>query len=113
MTAFRDAYGVTNPKDVQELERALVNRLIYSIGKDPVDTQPRDWFYALAHVVRDLLTVKWMESMRNYYLQDAKRVYYLSMEFLIGRTSITPCSTWAVTTNSSKPWKMWACASRR
>ncbi|CAL1240673.1 glycogen/starch/alpha-glucan phosphorylase [Candidatus Methylocalor cossyra] len=86
MTAFRDAYGVTNPKDVQELERALVNRLIYSIGKDPVDTQPRDWFYALAHVVRDLLTVKWMESMRNYYLQDAKRVYYLSMEFLIGRT---------------------------
>lgn len=73
-------------KDVPELKRALVDRLIYSIGKDPINTQKRDWFLALAHVLRDLLTVKWMESMRSYYLQDSKRVYYLSMEFLIGRT---------------------------
>ncbi|MGZ8218375.1 glycogen/starch/alpha-glucan phosphorylase [Methylomagnum sp.] len=86
MTTDRDAYGALNPKDIPALKRALVNRLIYSIGKDPVDTQERDWFVALAHVVRGLLTVKWMESMRDYYLQDAKRVYYLSMEFLIGRT---------------------------
>jgi starch phosphorylase len=86
MTAYRDAYGVLDSKDTPAIERALVNRLIYSIGKDPLDTQERDWFLALAHVVRDQLTVKWMESMRNYYLQDAKRVYYLSMEFLIGRS---------------------------
>ncbi len=86
MTAYPDAYGALNPKDTSALESALVNRLIYSIGKDPLDTQGRDWFLALAHVVRDQLTAKWMESMRNYYLQDAKRVYYLSMEFLIGRS---------------------------
>ena len=86
MTAYPDAYGALNPKDTSALESALVNRLIYSIGKDPLDTQERDWFLALAHVVRDQLTAKWMESMRNYYLQDAKRVYYLSMEFLIGRS---------------------------
>jgi starch phosphorylase len=85
MTVLRDVYETLEPKNISSLERALVNRLIYSIGKDPVETQERDWFFALAHVVRDLLTVRWMESMRRYYLQDAKRVYYLSMEFLIGR----------------------------
>jgi starch phosphorylase len=86
MTVSRDAYGASNAKNIPDLKQALVDRLIYSIGKDPIDTQERDWFFALAHVVRDQLTVKWMESMRRYYLQDAKRVYYLSMEFLIGRT---------------------------
>ncbi|MFN5745696.1 MAG: glycogen/starch/alpha-glucan family phosphorylase, partial [Methylococcaceae bacterium] len=81
-----DRYGtLLDEKNVSGLEEALVNRLIYSLGKDPIDTSQRDWFYALAHVVRDMLTVKWMDSMRSYYLQDAKRVYYLSMEFLIGR----------------------------
>lgn len=86
MTAQRDTLDTLNPKDVPALERALINRLIYSIGKDPLETQERDWFHALAYVVRDLVTVRWMESMRQYYLQDAKRVYYLSMEFLIGRS---------------------------
>ncbi|WP_077730422.1 glycogen/starch/alpha-glucan phosphorylase [Methylocaldum sp. 14B] len=85
MTVSQDLYELLNPKDIPSLKRALVNRLIYSIGKDPVETQERDWFFALAYVVRDLLTLRWMESMRRYYLQDAKRVYYLSMEFLIGR----------------------------
>jgi starch phosphorylase len=86
MVMDEDRYGtLLDEKNVSGLEEALVNRLIYSLGKDPIDTSQRDWFYALAHVVRDMLTVKWMDSMRSYYLQDAKRVYYLSMEFLIGR----------------------------
>ncbi len=86
MTAQRDNLDTLNPKDTSALKRALINRLIYSIGKDPLETRERDWFHALAYVVRDLVTVRWMESMRQYYLQDAKRVYYLSMEFLIGRS---------------------------
>ncbi len=88
MTVTSDIYEISNPKDIPSLRRALVNRLIYSIGKDPVETNERDWFFALAYVVRDLLTLRWMESMRRYYLQDAKRVYYLSMEFLIGRALV-------------------------
>ena len=87
MTTYRDAYGAAlDSRDISALKSALVNRLIYSVGKDPISTEDRDWFLSLAHVVRDLLTGKWMDSMRSYYLQDAKRVYYLSMEFLIGRT---------------------------
>ena len=86
MTEPRDAAGsAPNPADIPALERALVDRLIFSIGKDPLNTEQRDWFLALARVVRDLLTLRWMESMRSYYLADSKRVYYLSMEFLIGR----------------------------
>ena len=72
--------------DVAQLEKHIVRGLIYLLGKDPVETQQRDWFQALAYVVRDALIAQWMESMRSYYLNDAKRVYYLSMEFLMGRT---------------------------
>ncbi|QSA98837.1 glycogen/starch/alpha-glucan phosphorylase [Methylococcus sp. EFPC2] len=75
-------------KDVAKLKQALVNRLIYTIGKDPVETQPRDWFFALAYVVRDGLTQRWLDTLRTHYLQDVKRVYYLSMEFLIGRALV-------------------------
>jgi starch phosphorylase len=86
MTNHEDSYGMLlSERDIAGLEKAIVHRLMYLLGKDPVDTTQRDWFQALAHVVRDLLTTQWMESMRSYYLQDAKRVYYLSMEFLIGR----------------------------
>lgn len=86
MTTHEDSYGMLlSERDIAGLEKAIVHRLMYLLGKDPIDTTQRDWFQALAHVVRDLLTTQWMESMRSYYLQDAKRVYYLSMEFLIGR----------------------------
>jgi starch phosphorylase len=80
-----ESYNAT-AQDVSALKEALVNRLIYSIGKDPIDTSSRDWFFALAYAVRDRMTLRWMETMRNYYLRDMKRVYYLSMEFLIGRS---------------------------
>ena len=75
-----------DPMDVEVLKQSLVNRLIYTIGKDPLQTTHRDWFLALAQVVRDRMTLRWIETMRGYYLRDMKRVYYLSMEFLIGRT---------------------------
>lgn len=72
--------------DVETLKHSLVQRLEYSIGKDRFTATPRDWFNALAYVTRDRLTERWMETMRTYYNKDAKRVYYLSLEFLIGRT---------------------------
>ena len=86
MSAQHDLCNEVEPTDVEGLKQALVNRLIYSIGKDPLQTTNRDWFLALAQVVRDHMTLRWMETMRGYYLGNVKRVYYLSMEFLIGRT---------------------------
>ena len=86
MSSQPDLIQEIDSMDVETLKRAMINRLIYSIGKDPLETSHRDWFLALAQVVRDRMTLRWMETMRGYYLGDVKRVYYLSMEFLIGRT---------------------------
>ena len=73
-------------KDASTFCHALANHLTYSVGKDHFTATPRDWFFALAHTTRDQLTGRWMETMRRYYRADAKRIYYLSMEFLIGRS---------------------------
>ncbi len=72
--------------DTPSIKRSLLNRLVYSIGKDPINATDRDWFYSAAAVVRERLIERWMETMRSYYREDTKRVYYLSMEFLMGRT---------------------------
>lgn len=72
--------------DTPSIKRSLANRLMYSIGKDPITATERDWFYTSAAVVRERLIERWMETMRSYYREDSKRVYYLSMEFLMGRT---------------------------
>ena len=71
--------------DASAIKSALANRLIYSVGKDPLTATDRDWFNSAAYAVRDRLIERWMETMRAYYRADAKRVYYLSLEFLIGR----------------------------
>ncbi len=71
---------------LDSVKQSLTNHLIFSIGKDPITATDRDWFFTLAGVVRDRLIERWMETMRRYYHNDAKRVYYLSMEFLIGRS---------------------------
>ena len=72
--------------DAESIRRSLYNRLVYTIGKDPITATDRDWFYAAAAVVRERMIERWMETMRSYYVEDRKRVYYLSMEFLMGRT---------------------------
>lgn len=72
--------------DADSIRRSLAQRLVYSIGKDPITATARDWFYAAAHATRERLIERWMETMRSYYRADTKRVYYLSMEFLMGRT---------------------------
>ena len=72
--------------NAQSIKHSLANHLTFSVAKDTITATDRDWFHSLAYVVRDRLIERWMETMRHYYLVDAKRVYYLSLEFLIGRT---------------------------
>src|SRR5512147_1094378 len=72
-------------QDRASLKHSFANRLIYSLGKDPITATHRDWFHTTAYAVRERLMERWMETMRSYYDSDAKRVYYLSMEFLTGR----------------------------
>ncbi len=74
-----------NRDDPDSLRHAVANRLLYSIGKDPATATQADWYAALAQVARDRMVERWMETTRKQYEQKSKRVYYLSMEFLVGR----------------------------
>jgi glycogen phosphorylase len=53
---------------------------------DPAAAGARDKFEAAAHAVRDMLTQRWIQTQQTYDRENPKRVYYLSMEFLIGRS---------------------------
>ncbi len=74
--------------DVESIRQSLANRLEYSAGKDLHTATPRDWTTVVTYTVRDRLIERWMETMRTYYREDSKRVYYLSLEFLTGRALI-------------------------
>src|SRR4051812_6216187 len=47
---------------------------------------PRDSFEAIAHSIRDVLSQRWLKTDQTYQERNVKRVYYLSLEFLMGRT---------------------------
>ena len=72
--------------DADSIRRSMANRLEYTAGKDNFTATTRDWFNVVAYIIRDRMMDRWMETMRSYYRHDSKRVYYLSLEFLIGRT---------------------------
>ena len=69
--------------------RALLSdieaKLIYAVGKTPAAAQPRDWLTASILAARDRVIDGWMASVREAKQSGRKRVYYLSLEFLIGR----------------------------
>ena len=71
--------------DVDALKRSFLEWLVYSVGKDARAATRRDWFHTVALAVRDRVVDRWMDTTRTYYNHDVKRVYYLSLEFLIGR----------------------------
>ncbi|HVZ14878.1 MAG TPA: glycogen/starch/alpha-glucan phosphorylase [Bauldia sp.] len=71
--------------DAETIKAEIVDKLAYSVGKDPIVAKPHDWLAAAILVVRDRAIDRWMESTRAAYTTGAKRVYYLSLEFLIGR----------------------------
>ena len=68
-----------------ELKAAVLAKLTYSVGKIPEVASPRDWFLAVAFATRDIVVDRWFESTAQVYADGRKRVYYLSLEFLIGR----------------------------
>lgn len=80
------AFAPTPPaNDPASLRQAIVDKLMFQVGKDPSAARPEDWLHAAAYAVRDRLVARWMRTTHAQYDQDAKRVYYMSMEFLMGR----------------------------
>ena len=74
------------PNDSAALRRSVAHALLYGGGRYPDLATRQDWYQAVASAVRDRLIERWMETTRRARAADARRIYYLSMEFLIGRT---------------------------
>ncbi|MCP8347973.1 glycogen/starch/alpha-glucan phosphorylase [Pseudomonas sp. FBF18] len=70
---------------VAAFRTAVLEKLTYAVGKDPEHAFDHDWFEAIALAARDHMVDHWMDHTRQIYRKSQKRVYYLSLEFLIGR----------------------------
>ncbi len=75
----------SNRMDSQSLKMSFANHLKYIMGKDHITATPLDLYYALSLAVRDRLIDRMIQTQTTYNRLRAKRVYYLSLEFLIGR----------------------------
>jgi glycogen phosphorylase len=71
--------------DRDGIVEAFAHRMMYSVAKDRYTAREFDAYQALAYAVRDRLMERWFRTQSAYYQADAKRVYYLSLEFLTGR----------------------------
>jgi starch phosphorylase len=82
-----------NVLTVGNLRSALLDRLTRSLGKDPRTATPRDFYDALSLAAREELTGRWLATQRRIARSHAKRVCYLSVEFLPGRSLINALSS--------------------
>jgi starch phosphorylase len=69
----------------EALRQAILRKLTYDVGKTQQGAADREWFIATALAVRDGIVERWLAATRQAYDTGAKQVYYLSLEFLIGR----------------------------
>ncbi|HEX6112188.1 MAG TPA: glycogen/starch/alpha-glucan phosphorylase [Geminicoccaceae bacterium] len=67
------------------LRTAILDKLTYAVGKDAAHAHDHDWYVATALAIRDQAVDRWIATTRKIYATGQKRVYYLSLEFLIGR----------------------------
>lgn len=80
------AFGARTGMDTPVLKRAVLDHLLYTCAKDVDEASALDFYTALAHAVRDRLVHRWLATERAYQEHDVKRAYYLSSEFLVGRS---------------------------
>ncbi|XP_015276093.1 PREDICTED: glycogen phosphorylase, liver form [Gekko japonicus] len=78
--------GIVGVENVAELKKGFNRHLHFTLVKDRNVATTRDYYFALAHTVRDHLVGRWIRTQQYYYEKDPKRVYYLSLEFYMGRT---------------------------
>src|SRR3979409_1746890 len=68
-----------------EIKSAILTKLRLAIGKDAGMATRHDWYKAAALALRDRIVHRWLTTEKQNYDTGRKRVYYLSLEFLIGR----------------------------
>lgn len=78
--------GIALVENVATVKKTFNRHLHFTLVKDRNVSTPRDYYFALAHTVRDHLVSRWIRTQQYYYEKDPKRVYYLSLEYYIGRS---------------------------
>src|SRR5215472_12955764 len=85
-TELAAQYGVAAADFGTALHGLYERHLLLDNSVDPAVTNAREHYEAFARSVRDLLAQRWVRTNRTYHSANPKRIYYLSMEFLIGRS---------------------------
>jgi len=85
-TKIRDDWKYIQKEMSKEgMKRSFISGLRYNLAKDRYTITSYDGFLALSIAVRDRIIERWIETQQSYHKNNVKRVYYLSLEFLIGR----------------------------
>ncbi len=71
---------------VETLKEDIRKHMFAFLGKDIARAGIHDYYKALAYTMRELMAEHWIRTQRSYYDRSSKRVYYLSLEFLVGRS---------------------------
>ena len=71
--------------EIEAFKASVLAKLALAVGKDGNAATARDWFVATALALRDRVIHRWLAGNRTSRAEGKKHVYYLSLEFLIGR----------------------------
>ncbi|HEY3593743.1 MAG TPA: glycogen/starch/alpha-glucan phosphorylase [Polyangiaceae bacterium] len=69
----------------EDIKRSLAQHIEYTLGKDEYSVTARDFFKAVAYASRDRMFDRWNKTQQRHHKDDARRVYYMSLEYLVGR----------------------------
>ncbi|WP_337873020.1 glycogen/starch/alpha-glucan phosphorylase [Ignavibacterium sp.] len=77
----------TDKEDVESfsISNQFAEHLEFTLVKDRITVTKEDAYYALSLAIRDRMVRRWLRTQREYHIKDPKRVYYLSLEYLMGR----------------------------
>ena len=75
-----------SPEYIQHIKDAILHKMIFALGSEPRDASKRSWLHAAMRAARDVATENWLQNKRIHRANGTRQVYYLSMEYLMGRT---------------------------
>jgi len=81
-----DCESLFFPTSAEDIKKNILHHVMSFQGRDPQRAGENDIYKALAYTLRDIMVEKWIKTQKASYAKGKKRVYYLSLEFLIGRS---------------------------
>ncbi|XP_027839739.2 glycogen phosphorylase isoform X2 [Aphis gossypii] len=78
--------SIAGLENVISMKKSFNRHLHFTLVKDRNVATARDYYFAMSYMVRDNLTSRWIRTQQHYHDTDPKRVYYLSLEYLVGRS---------------------------